>query len=242
MNGNEQQWVSEKNLDAATTLAQELEQVEGEVHNALVELRMPFGQLVQSQLRNSFPLLRGAFVLAAGLAEQDTDHVRSQRINLAAAIEMLRLALSVHTRLLLSPAAQTEIDRSLLGSTVLAGDFCFSRSAGLAAKTGSPIVVDVFAQALQRVSEGTLRRLFSPKAPAYNTDRELCLSGIAAAGILAKTPDPVRSIEQQLGLMLMDAAQEHSLAGIDLGLSEAVKLSPARLTRWQHLLEWLRSH
>ena len=59
-------------------------------------------------------------------------------------METLRLALGVHTQLLLaeSPAA---IDRSLLGSTVLAGDFCFSRAAGLAAKTGSPVIVDLFA-------------------------------------------------------------------------------------------------
>ncbi len=170
----------------------------------------------------------------------DTPDLRRQRIYLAAAMETLRLALGVHTQLLLaeSPAA---IDRSLLGSTVLAGDFCFSRAAGLAAKTGSPVIVDLFAGALQRVSEGSLRRLFRPSDPPYDADRDLCLSGIAAANELAGLPPGERDLDQQVGVYLSG----YLLLPPSLHLAmppEFAQLSPDRRSSWQALAAWLRAN
>jgi hypothetical protein len=220
----------------AAGLLDELATVEQDVQAALVDLHAPFIQLVQGQWQRSFPLVRAAFVLTAGAAAIDSPDLRRKRVYLAAAMETLRLALEVHTQLLLgeSPAA---IDRSLLGSTVLAGDFCFSRAAGLAARTGSPVIVDLFASALQRVSEGSLRRLFRPADPPYDVDRDLCLSGIAAANELAGLPATVREQDQQLGTSLYEAYGAGKPVTFDT--SELHRLSPNRRAAWQALAVWL---
>ena len=183
----------------------------------LADLYMPFAQLVQGQWRHNFPLVRVAFVLTAGASgPSESADLRRRRIYLAAAMETLRLALGVHTQLLLSETP-ADLDRSLLGGTVLAGDFCFSRSAGLAAKTGSPVIVDLFASALQRVSEGSLRRLFRPSELPYDKDRGLCLSGVAAANELARLAPP-------------GAASWTS----SLGLACWMRITPGQSTRMAH--------
>jgi octaprenyl-diphosphate synthase len=156
-------------------------------------------------------------------------------------METLRLALAVHTELLHADTPANP-DRSLLGSTVLAGDFCFSRSAGLAAKTGSPLIVDLFAHALQRVSEGSLRRLFRPGESPYDAERDLCLSGIVAANELAALSPGDRARDQQRGLALLDAYRQ----GLPLDAAElltpAGKLPPGRHSRWLALVSWLAAH
>lgn len=226
-------------------LAADLQAVEQEVVTSLSGLHAPFIQLVQSQWQSSFPLVRAAFVLTAGTLSAgsavsgDASDLRRQRTYLAAAMETLRLALGVHTQLLLSESPGA-IERSLLGSTVLAGDFCFSRSAGLAARTGSPVIVDLFAGALQRVSEGSLRRLFRPSDPLYDADRDLCLSGIAAANELAGLPLGERDLDQRLGAYLLDGYSAGQLTPGDA--SEFGHLSPNRRSSWQALAVWLRAH
>jgi octaprenyl-diphosphate synthase len=212
--------------------------VEQDVLASLADLNAPFAQLVQGQWRRNLPLVRAAFVLTAGAGgSAETPDVRRQRIYLAAAMETLRLALGVHTQLLAETPAT--VDRSLLGSTVLAGDFCFSRSAGLAAKTGSPAIIDLFAGALQRVSEGSLRRLFRPSESPYDADRDLCLAGIAAANELAALPAHARELDQQLGARVLEAWR----AGKPLssGAAEFVQLLPGRRSRWQSLAAWLNT-
>lgn len=221
-------------------LAADLAVVEQDVAASLSDLHAPFIQLVQGQWQRSFPLVRAAYVLTAGTTMAgDTPDLRRQRTYLAAAMETLRLALGVHTQLLLaeSPGA---IDRSLLGSTVLAGDFCFSRAAGLAAKTGSPIIVDLFAGALQRVSEGSLRRLFRPSEPPYDADRDLCLSGIAAANELAGLSPGERDLDQQVGGYLLDTYCASKSPRSDA--PEFAQLSPIRRSSWQALAAWLRAN
>lgn len=222
----------------AAGLLDELAAVEQDVLVALEDLHAPFIQLVQGQWQRSFPLVRAAFVLSAGTVPAESPDLATKRIYLAAAMETLRLALGVHTQLLLGESP-TAIDRSLLGSTVLAGDFCFSRAAGLAARTGSPVIVDLFAGALQRVSEGSLRRLFRSSDPAYDVDRDLCLSGIAAANELAGLPPAVREQDQLLGACLYDAyAAGKPLPG---DASEFDQLPPDRRAPWQTLGTWLRT-
>jgi hypothetical protein len=223
---------------SAAALLQALAAVEQDVLASLADLNAPFAQLVQGQWRRNLPLVRAAFVLTAGAGgSAETPDVRRQRIYLAAAMETLRLALGVHTQLLAETPAT--IDRSLLGSTVLAGDFCFSRSAGLAAKTGSPAIVDLFAGALQRVSEGSLRRLFRPSESPYDADRDLCLAGIAAANELAALPAHARDLDQKLGAHLLDAWR----AGTPLssGAAEFVQLPSGRRSPWQSLAAWLNT-
>ena len=85
---------------------------------------------------------------------------------------MLHIALNVH-RLLVNAArteegsqkvgAKAELDRAFIGSTILAGDYCFSRAAQMAAQTDHPRVVATFSLALQAVSEGLLREQFNAR-------------------------------------------------------------------------------
>lgn len=233
--------VSEPVGDGLSSLVEELGQVEQEVVASLADLRAPFSLLVQSQLRAAAPLLRGAFVLTAGMGAGDSQLLARQRLYLGAAIEVLRLALTVHTRLLAVTEPPAPLDRSLLGSTVLAGDFCFSRAAGLAAKTDSPVVVDIFAQALQRVSEGTLRGLFNPGAALYDVERELCLSGVLAANELAGLPEAERQTDRQFAALLLDSCQAGTLAQVSLPPALIATLPAVRAARWQALLAWLRA-
>jgi hypothetical protein len=228
--------------NSTVSLLQELTEVEQAAQAALADLTMPFAQLVQSQWRRNFPLRRAAFVLTAGstdaLAPAAAETLRRQRINLGAAIETLRLALGVHTQLLVGDG-QVAIDRSLLGSVILAGDFCFSRSAGLAAKTGSPVVVDLFAVALQRVSEGTLRGLFHPGEPLFDQDRDLSLSGVTAANELAGLSLQQRNFDEAAANHLLDQpADSPTPLHVVFGASPA---SSDRLWRWQALETWLQA-
>ena len=236
--------MSEQVADSRAVLTNELEQVQQEVVAALGDLRAPFSQLVQSQLRGGPPLLCAAFVLTAGIGPVETPRLAQQRVDLGAALEVLRLALAVHTQLLTAPEGQGQIDRSLLGSTILAGDFCFSRAAALAARTGSPVVVDIFAQALQRVSEGTLRGIFDADRNGIGSsdvERELCLSGVAAANELAGFDAPARQADQETAALLLDARRTNTLSSLQLPPALLEPHTPARAERWQALLEWLRS-
>jgi hypothetical protein len=99
---------------------------------------------------------------------------RSQRIYLAAALEMLHLAIAVHI-MLADAAASDPANRSLLGSTILAGDYCFSRSASTCrAHRQRCTVVEIFSDALKRVSEGHLRHIFAPTTRATTTKIANC--------------------------------------------------------------------
>ena len=170
-------------------LDQELAQVTDILQEIAGELDEPLNQLVVSQIRRASPHRRAGVVLAFGAGEQDDDPQRMRRISLAAALEMLYIAQRVHHLLL---QQQTEaMDKSLMGSIILAGDFCFSRAADLAVRTENPDIVQVFSDALKRLSENNLRTLFDQDTQQMQRDGELLVSGIEAALLLAASvPDP----------------------------------------------------
>lgn len=153
-------------------LQQEYEAVYRQLVDGLTDLRPPLGDLVLGQLGESFQPPRVGLLLAASLPAQDTLRKREQRILLAAALEMLHLALQIHKLLFhhSGGANAQNMDRSWVGSIILAGDYCFSRSAILTAHTDEPQVVEIFARALQVVSEAHLRRLFH--APTHGVPGE----------------------------------------------------------------------
>lgn len=217
-------------------LAAELAEVEQLLLDAMSELFPPFRQMVAAQLRSNHPLQRAALVLTTGVAAPDQAAVRTQRIYLAAALEMLHLALSVHIRMS-DTAAQDPANRSLLGSTILAGDYCFSRSAALAVRTGNATVVEIFSDALKRVSEGHLRQLFAPAATAYDEDRQLFVAGAQAAMELAKIPTRAR---REVITLVEQFAQTLSTPGAHPTLQMAPEslLDPYQRQRWQALLQW----
>ena len=226
---------------ASSGLRSELAVVEQELLNALTDLRPPYSRLVASELKRMHPLVRGAVVLAAGVAEPDPEELKAQRIYLGAAVEMLHLALSIHTRLLPSPDSSQEVDRSILGSAILAGDFCFSRAAGLAVRTNSATVVDVFAQALQRVSEGHLRHSFTANERPFDENRELFASGISAAGSLAGYTPATMGVALVIGAQVADALRDADPASLYLPSDCENVLAPLQCARWQALFDWVHA-
>jgi hypothetical protein len=225
---------------ALSDLQVELAAVDQELLNALADLRPPFSRLVQSQWKRIHPLVRGAVVLSAGVGAPDSIELRAQRICLGAAIEMLHLALGIHTRLLPTPGDNPETDRSILGSAILAGDYCFSRAAALAVRTGSAAVVDLFAQALQRVSEGYLRHSFGQEAQPFDENSEFFVSGISAAGSLAHYSPEALMDAAELGAQVAAGIHNGGLSLLQVPVTFQNLLDVQQVARWQALVTWLQ--
>ncbi len=221
-------------------LSQEMELVEQTVYGALEGLLAPFNQFVVGQVQQILPLTRAAIVLTGGLAPVDSAALRRQRIDLAAAQETLFLALRIHMRLVGQGMAADEQSRSILGSTILAGDFCFSRSAELAVRTGNPAVVEIFAETLKRVSEGRLRLLFTPDGTPFDEASELFDSGVYAAGVLAGLAAPVLAAARAQARTLASASEAQRIQiNLDKNLTDKISLS--QRGRWLALVDWLQA-
>ncbi len=227
---------SETQADQA--LLTELNEVDAEIRAVLSDLFPPFSQMIDARRRTLGAMKRAAIVLTAGIGVPETDELHAKRVSLAAALEMLHLALAVHMAISEISVTDTVQYQSLLGSTILAGDYCFSRSADLAVRTGDPVVVEIFSEALKRVSEANLRRFFEPSALHLEEDSELFLAGIAAAGQLTGTSATLQSAQSQL---VSDLARTQSPVVHLQTLADAAvfaALSPLQRARWQALIEW----
>lgn len=223
-----------------TGLATEITAVEQELLKALSDLNPPFSQLVHRQFERIYPLLRAGVVLATAFEDTEEASLRTRRIYLGAALEMLHLALRIHTRLLDVASGSEAADRSLLGSTILAGDYCFSRAADLAVRTGNPAVVDIFAHALKRASEGHLRQLLEATA-RFDEGGELLRSGGAAASELAGFSPEIRAAQREqaevFAAHLQDTLSTREPAGTPLPADVAggERLSAGQRARWAQL-------
>lgn len=264
--------MTESHSAAYAAFEAELHEVDRTLAATADELGGPLGELVRGQVMRARPSVRAALVLAVAMTEQPANVAtdppstpRRARMNLAAALEMLYVALNIH-RLLVdavdiaaqantSPGVDTsqtdgdeQLDRAFVGSTILAGDYCFSRAAQLAAHTDHPTVVALFAQALQTISESRLRHQFAntreaadgtiPQSePRQNDTVELLESGAQAAAVLAEMDAGQRSQALQLAHELaghlvpgaVPAARPTPSQSLDLGLQ----------TRRQILFRWL---
>lgn len=187
-----QQAIANEDKEAADALVAELNEVRALLDESLNDLYSPLLDLARAHLRDMAPYLRAAVVLATGVPAPDTAEARRKRMLLGAALEMLAVALSIHDLLLLERTNDESLDKSLLGSVILTGDYCFSRAAVLAAGTDNPRVVEIFAQALKVLSEGKLRHHFAthPAAQQETGDAELRRAGAEAAAELSGLPGP----------------------------------------------------
>ena len=241
-----------------------------ETQNALLaataDLTSPLGELVRAQIKRAYPPIRAAVVLAVAGPAKDTaedEASRHKRILLASALEMLHVALNVH-RLLINAAmnehnSNTPLDRSFVGSTILAGDYCFSRAAQMAAQTEHPRVVSIFALALQNVSERLLREQFTrsndmAQTPAndannrdannrdannnYDETHELLHSGSQAAAALVELSE---AGEQEAIRLSEELATRWKLSapGLIAGDGQFNKWAETLPSRWQALYHWL---
>ena len=166
-------------------LSEEQEVVASLLDEALADLPEGLLQFVHGELTGE-QILAGV-VLASAAPEHDSAEALSRRAALAAALELLQIALGIH-RLLLTSEQPGAIDSFLLGGTILAGDYCFSRAAVLASLTNQPRVVRVFAELLKEVSQANLRRVIDGEcvdSEEHRADeREALFHSGALAGVL----------------------------------------------------------
>lgn len=231
----------------------ELAAVEQELQGALADLYRPLADLAQAQFQRAHPLLRAALVLAVGVDSADDERLRQQRLSLAAAQEMLFIALSIHKLLLTAqPEQPDDQQKTLMGGIILTGDYCFSRSAILAAQTDHVQVVELFSQALKSISEGILRNFFANReatndgAPAnkathYDEHRDLFVSGVQAAAVLAALPPTMRSDLVDFAHVLADQPMPTNRAMITAKLGAVRQATPLQQARLLAFGEWLNN-
>jgi geranylgeranyl pyrophosphate synthase len=217
----------------AQALHAELDEVQQQLALAVDELYSPLSDLVLAQLRQTAPLARAAIVLTAGVGAPDTIELREKRILLAAALEMLYVALHIHRRLLTTgPITDGDTpDKSLLGSIILAGDYCFSRAAILAARTNSPAVVMIFATALKTVNEGHLRHHFTKEVDFFDENQKLFEAGTRAAATLVNLPQETIDALADFGASLANPIQG--------AVPPLPQLTVDQKAHWAALQEWL---
>ncbi|CAN5625214.1 hypothetical protein BH10CHL1_BH10CHL1_50200 [soil metagenome] len=228
-------------LAASVELQNELEQVKSQLMAAADELYSPLSDLVRSQLRRTTPLVHAVIVLTAGVGAPDTAELREKRIWLAAALELLYVALHIHQMLLTKLAAnsQSSPDKSWLGSIILAGDYCFSRSATLAAQTNSPEVVMIFANALKTVNEGHLRQHFTQEWSDFDENQRLFEAGAQAAATLV-TQDQASITElAKWGREIATQIQDPSSIQPPSPITDPHAITPAIQVRRRALQLWL---
>jgi hypothetical protein len=232
----------------------EIEAVQQELQRALADLYAPLADLARNQLQRTQPLMRAALVLTVGVGDPDHAVLHQQRLSLAAAQEMLYLALTIHKLLLTSqPAQPDEYQKTLMGGIILTGDYCFTRSAILAAQTDHVQVVEFFSQALKAISEGLLRNFFADRAamgeatPAtdpgfYDERTDLFVSGVQAAAVLAALPEETTVDMVELAqLLAVQSAQSvpYDLTALTTKITAIRHVTPLQQARLDAFHHWL---
>jgi len=223
--------VVESNLEWA--LGDDLAQVRTRLQSSIQSGYPLVDGLLSEHLQGSYP--RAIIVLGTSrLGSTD----RQSRVALAASIEMLHLAVSVHDVI---PRGEMVIDermRAMLGASILVGDYCFSQASMLAAETGNPAVVGAFSNALSRVSEQRVVTLLEKPHQPHNDDAILYTSAAEAAALLVGLPRPIRYALKEaaaaFGEVITDS--ETSLTEAIAHLDNLTKDRP----RAKPLVNWLR--
>ena len=218
-------------------LTNALARVEALLAESQQPLQSPLRELVEGQVAAAQPHLRAAVVLAASTPPANVP-ADERPLYLAAALEMLFVALGTHKRLL---DVETP-ERTLLGGTILVGDYCFGQAAALAVRSEHPKVVTIFSEALKLVSEGALRQsmraMRQPAADstehgagefslgergfgedAFDENGVLFDAGIRAAGVLADHAPATQSVLLDMGRALAAWLADPAANGKPLDLS-----------------------
>lgn len=244
-------------IEEAVRLDHELAAVNALLMEAIAQLYTPLNELAQAQISRHRPLRRAAVVLAAGVSSPDSESLRQQRLYLASALEMLNVALAIHELLLNGPRtdnADNPNQRSITGSVILTGDYCFTQSAILAARTENVQVVELFSQTLKAISEDILRKIFSernhmPTVEAQsastssnndNAELMLCMAGVQGAALLLHAPAALVSVNQQMVQILVPHWQQAHPNG-NLAALPLQQLPFVQQQRWQQLATLMQS-
>ncbi len=178
-----------------------------------------------------------AIVLAAALPLADSPAQRNARVHLATAMVLLDVALALHKLLLLQKPDADTLDKSLVGGTVLAGDYCFSQAAVAAARTGKPEVVAIFSDLLKDLSEAHLRHLFENGQGALDEFPALFQSGGLAGAVLAGLNEQEQQRTAEFALSLAALLGAGKRDGLPAAASIPGRVSAHQQARWHLLLE-----
>ena len=192
-------------------------------------------EVIQDAIPEHFP--RAIIVLGASRLGRSQ---QKQRVALAAAIELLNLAITVHNMIPRGVIPQTEQNRVLMGSAILIGDYSFGQASILAASTGKPEVVAAFADSLARLSESRVVTLIETPDHPYADSAILYASAAEVGALLAGLPRPLRYALREaaasFGEVLTDS--ETSVIEAIQHLESLTKDRPVA----KHLTTWLRTN
>ncbi len=227
--------------DLAPGLGQELAEVQELLQEQVSALHPTLHDFFRGSQASPHRFLFALVVLAGALPAEDDPLHRQRRIALASALEMMAVALDVHKLLAPSPdsprGSPEGLDRSLVGATVLAGDFYFSRASALAARTDSPQVVAIFSQLLMEVSEGNLAQAFQTSPPGFSDVVAMCRAGSQAAGLMAGVAEPAQEAIGRLATALGQAVATPSQVTSPPAASLQDPALPVhQRPRWQQVL------
>lgn len=224
--------VVESNLE--WILGDDLEQVRQRMQQACHSGYPLLDDWVALHLHTHYP--RAIIVLGTSrLGHADRD----KRIALAAAIEMLHLAMTVHDDIPRGELERNDRNRLLLGSAILVGDYCFSQASQLAAETGNPAVVAAFADALGQLSARRVANLLESPHQPHADEAVLYVAAAEAAALLVGLPRPIRYALREaaaaFGEVLSDSetALVEAIAQLDAVLKDRPVAKP--------FVNWLRS-
>ena len=125
----------------------------------------PLAEVLAALIQSGGKRVRPMLVLLAARFHPPRQH--SRLISLAAAVEALHTATLVHDDVI--DGAFLRRGQSTLNavwtpdSTIMAGDFFFSRAAALVAETENPRIISRFAETLDTIVDGELRQAFTAR-------------------------------------------------------------------------------
>lgn len=178
----------------------------------------PLAESLEAILKSGGKRLRPALtILASKLYPADSE----RPVIAAAAMELLHTATLVHDDFIDQSPTRRGIPtlNSLWppAAVVLAGDHLFARAAFLAATTGSPRVVKIFARALKTICDGEIRQLFGafgwPQDPEdyyyriYAKTSSLFEASAEIGGVLSHAPEEAIQALKEYGKNLGNAFQ-----------------------------------
>lgn len=162
-----------------------------------------------------------------------------KRVALAAAIELLHLAATIHDGIPRGHLQRDRDTRMMLGMSILIGDYCFSKASALAAETENPAVVASFANALAQLAERRVVTLEESPAMPHMDQAILYAAAAEAGALLVGLPLPVRYALREAALAFGEVLtdSETSLQEALAHLESLIKDRPMAAP----LMKWLRS-
>ena len=232
-----------KNISASAVIESNLEKLLGD---DLAQVR----HIIQARLETTYPLANNILLenmpehLPRAIITLGTSSLgyseQKKRVALAAAIEMLHMAVSIHEMIPRGKVIPNEENRLLMGASILIGDYCFGQASILAASTENAAVVAAFSEALARLSERRVETLLETPTQPHTDSAILSAAAAEVGALLVKLPAPLRyalrEAASSFGEVLTDS--ETSVTEAFLHLESLTKDRPAA----RPLTNWLRSH